>query len=322
MRWNEPMSRHTSFRIGGPAEALLTVTAVDGLCQAVLWARQRGVPYIVIGGGTNLLVADRGLPGLVIINRCTASTVVQTPAGAVVTAEAGLRLSTLAHQMAEAGWSGLEWAASIPGTLGGAIVGNAGAFGRNIGDSLLTVCILGADGRRHELPAGDLRLGYRTSRLKSDERPLNRPTVVLSAQFALERGDRLAIAQTIQEVALIRHQAQPYDRPSAGSVFKNPPDDYAGRLIEAAGFKGARVGDAQVSPKHANFIVNLGAATASDVLALIALIRARVRENSQQDLALEIECVGLEGRPPDCSGLDESGTTDGALVQSKTCGKL
>jgi UDP-N-acetylmuramate dehydrogenase len=316
------MSQHTSLRIGGPAQALLTVKSVAELCQAVRWARGCGVQYYVIGGGTNLLVADAGLPGVVIVNRSTACSLVQTPAGVTVTAEAGLRLSTLAHQMAAAGWSGLEWAASVPGTLGGAVVGNAGAFGRNIADSLLAVRILGADGQQHDLPTADLLLGYRTSCFKAGSGSPHREAIVLSAELALVRGDRQTIAQTMEEVAHLRREMQPCDRPSAGSVFRNPPKDYAGRLIEAVGLKGARVGDAQVSAKHANFIINLGAATANDVLSLIQLIRARVRAQFEQELTLEIECVGWAGSFPDCPGCNECPEDAAALVQLKPSGKL
>ena len=322
IRWNEPMSQHTSLRIGGPAQALLTVKGVEELCQVVLWARGHGVQYYVIGGGTNLLVADAGLPGLVIVNRSRACGLTQTAGGVTVTTEAGLRLATLAHQTAAAGWSGLEWAASVPGTLGGAIVGNAGAFGRNIADALLTVRILDAEGQQRDLPTAALLLGYRTSCFKAESCSLQRQAIILSAELTLVRGDRQMIAQTMHEVSHLRRQMQPCDRPSAGSVFKNPARDYAGRLIEAVGLKGARVGDAQVSAKHANFIVNLGAATANDVLSLIQLIRARVREQFQQELTLEIECVGLAGRSPDCSRREECPENAADIVQLKPSGKL
>ena len=289
---NEPMSRHTSFRIGGPVQALLVVRCVDELCNAVLWARSKQVPYYVVGHGSNILVADAGIQGLVIVNRCQSYHLTESAEVATVFAEAGIGLSKLAHAVSESGWSGLEWATGIPGTLGGAIVGNAGAFGSDISASLTRIHVLDGKGDRQVYVVADLDFSYRSSCFRKEGRESNRELVILAAELSLRRGDRGQIAERCREIIQIRQRSQPLDKPSAGSVFKNPPQDYAGRLIEAAGLKGMQVGEAQVSLRHANFIVNVGNATACDVLTLIELIRAKVREQFYQELDLELECVG------------------------------
>lgn len=291
VRLDEPMAQHTSFRIGGPAEALLPLDTLDDLCEAVQWARRRKIGYYVIGHGTNLLVSDDGVPGLVILNQCSAYTLTQSGGGATVLAESGAPLAVLARRLNAAGWSGLEWAAGIPGTVGGAVVGNAGAFGRDMSDSIAKVLVLEPNGERREVPAAELRFGYRSSCFKEEYGQRGR-RVVLGVELALKKGQPEEIIRIAQEVVLARKRTQPLRYPSAGSVFKNPPLDHAGRLIQAAGLKGARVGDAQVSLKHANFIVNCGAATASDVMRLISLVRNKVKEQFQQELDLEIVYVG------------------------------
>ncbi len=300
VRFDEPMARHTSFRIGGPAEALLPVDTLDDLCEAVQWARRRRIEYCVIGQGTNLLVADEGTPGLVILNQCSAYTLNPsgTPPGrgadsdqVTVFAESGVPLGVMARRLSASGWSGLEWAVAIPGTVGGAVVGNAGAFGRDMSDSVTKVSVLEPDGQRREAPAEELRFGYRSSCFK-EESGQRRRRVVLGAELTLKKGQPEEITRFAEEVVQARKRTQPLRYPSAGSVFKNPPLDRAGRLIQAAGLKGARIGDAQVSLKHANFIVNCGEAKASDVVQLISLIRSEVKEQFQQELDLEIVYVG------------------------------
>ena len=309
----EPLARHTSFRIGGPAQALIVVEAVDELCEVVLWAREREVPHYVVGQGTNLLIADVGLPGVVIVNRCAGWEWEETSAGVAVRVEAGHSLAALAHRACEAGWSGLEWAAGLPGTVGGAVVGNAGAFGRDISDALVRAIVLDPEGRSLTMSRDELGFGYRTSRFKEEGRTGCRGHVILSAELALARGERERVMEAAAEVMRLRRDSQPIGQLCAGSVFKNPERDYAGRLIEAVNLKGARCGGAQVSPRHANFIVNLGTATAQDVLDLIELVRTRVREQCRQELDLEIECWGLQAQalcaePKRKAGEDESET--------------
>jgi len=292
LRVNEPMSRHTSFRIGGPAQALLAVQTIDDLCEAVLWARQNQVAYHVIGQGSNLLIADAGITGLVIVNRCQAYHLTGMDGNAIVYAEAGIKLSKLVREVGKAGWSGLEWATGIPGTLGGAIVGNAGAFGGEMSGALARVHVMDGEGQRREWSGTDLNFAYRSSCLKEEGNTANREFILLVAELALDKGNPDEILKLTREIVRSRRRAQPLGRPSAGSVFKNPGQGHAGQLIEAAGLKGTRIGDAQISPQHANFIVNVGNATARDVLELIELIRDEVRQRFSQELELEIEVIG------------------------------
>jgi len=292
LKLNEPMRRHTTFRIGGLAQALLSVWNVDDLCSAVLWARRREIPYYVVGQGSNILIADTGIKGLVIANRCQGYQFVESEKGMTAFAEAGISLSKLAYEVSELGWSGLEWAVGIPGTLGGAIVGNAGAFGSDISTSLTRVHVLDGQGHQRAYNVAELDFSYRFSRFKKEGGRSNRELIILAAELSLSRGDRVQIVERCREIMRLRQRSQPLDKPSAGSVFKNPPRDYAGRLIEAAGLKGKQIGGAQFSCAHANFIVNVGQATAQDVLALIELAREEVREQFSQDLELEIECIG------------------------------
>ena len=292
LKVDEPMSRHTSFRIGGPACALLVVTTTDELCQAIRWARHKQVAYYVIGHGSNILVADAGLDGLVIVNRCETCGLTRTADTAIVSAESGISLHKLVRWVAEQGWSGLEWASGIPGSLGGAIVGNAGAYGNDISQSLVQVEVLDGVGQQRTLTNDELDFGYRASRFKQEGSTTNRKLVILNAELALHEGDPRAIRDRVRQEAESRSQRQPLGKPSAGSIFKNPHQDYAGRLIETAGLKGIRIGDAQVSMQHANFIINLGNATAHDVMALIELIREKVWQQFSQELDLEIEYIG------------------------------
>jgi UDP-N-acetylmuramate dehydrogenase len=292
LRIDEPMSRHTSFRIGGPAQALLLVDTTDDLCEAVLWARRAQVPYHVIGQGSNLLAADAGIAGLVIVNRCREYRIARVDGTAVVYAESGIGLGTLAREVGRAGWAGLEWATGIPGTLGGAITGNAGAFGAEIGGALSKVHIMDGGGERREWHGEDLHLTYRSSRFKEEACVTRREFIILAAELVLEEGDIDEIARRTGEFARVRRRNQPVGEPSAGSVFKNPPEDHAGRLIEAAGLMGTRIGGAQISPRHANFIVNVGDATAEDVVELIRLVRCTVGQRFSHELELEIELIG------------------------------
>jgi len=292
LKLDEPLLRYTTFRIGGPAQALLVVRTVDDLCSAVLWARHRRIPFYVLGQGSNVLVADRGVEGLVIVNRCQNYRFVELAEGVTVFAEAGVSLSRLAYKVSARGWSGLEWAAGIPGTLGGAIVGNAGAFGSDISASLIRVEVLDGQGERRSYEAANLDFSYRSSRFKKEGGRSNRELIILTAELSLSRADRAQAIERCREAVRLRRKSQPLDEPSAGCVFKNPPRDYAGRLIEAAGLKGKQIGGARFSCTHANFVVNDGQATARDVLALIDLARTEVRQQFSQELELEIECIG------------------------------
>jgi UDP-N-acetylmuramate dehydrogenase len=294
---NEPMSAHTSFRIGGPADLFIIAKSAAELAEYVRQAREHRVPYLVIGRGSNLLVADRGIRGLIIQNASSGISTSFIPAvegansasglACLLEAESGVLLSYLAQYSAQLGLSGLEWAVGIPGTLGGAIVGNAGAFGAAMSDSVQEATLLSPDGDRVTWNQAQLAFGYRTSALKAA------PTgyVLLTAQLLLRREAAVAIQARLAEYQGKRREKQPKG-PSAGSVFANPPGDHAGRLIEEAGLKGLQVGDAAISLQHANFVINMGQARASDVWALIQAIRERIQQVYNIHLELEIQLAG------------------------------
>jgi len=282
----EPLSKHTSYRIGGPADFFAAVENVDQLCSWVELARELEQPLLVMGQGTNLLVADRGYRGLVILNRCRDFTV--DPASHHVRAEAGVFLAQLARQSAENGSGGLEWAIGIPGTVGGAIVNNAGAYDGDMAGVIRRVSVLDHRGQIRDLAPGDLELGYRTSRFRETA---SKEEIILSTDLQLVPEETAVLRKRMDDYMARRREAQPRG-PSAGSVFKNPPGLKAGQLIDEAGLRGKRVGDAQISPKHANYIINTGRARAEDVLQLINEVQDRVQRLCGVELELEIELVG------------------------------
>ncbi len=289
---NEPLAPHTTFRIGGPAQVFIQVRSLDDLVRVVSHARRFNVPYFVLGNGSNVLVLDGGVRGLVIENRCDQHQLeVLTADRAVLKAESGVMLPGLVNRLVRQGWSGLEWAIGVPGTIGGAVVGNAGAHGASISDRLLRVSVLDDVGQRCVLPKTELGFSYRSSRFKRQP-----GAIVLSAEFEMERGEPKELIAKMHSYTEYRRSTQPTDA-SVGSMFKNPSGDYAGRLIEQAGLKGTRVGKIEVSPVHANFFVNHGGATATDVLQLVNLVRERVRAACGIALELEIQIVGEEARP-------------------------
>lgn len=318
IRPDEPMSLHTSFRIGGPALALLFPRDLEDLTVVTDYARKSAVSYYVIGAGSNLLVMDEGVDGLVIKMGANFGSV--SFDGPDVTVQAGVRLSTLAREAIRRGLGGLEALAGIPGTVGGAVAMNAGAFSQCIGDVIERVVALDASGEIRSLSREDLNLGYRRSVLNGSYIPPRRsragrdcetlcgePPVLIcvEAMLRLVPGDPKDLAEKEEAYLEKRRKKQPLDLPSAGSVFKNPPGLWAGRLIEQAGCKGLTCGGAAVSPTHANFIINRSGATAKDVLSLIDEIRRRVFEESGVDLELEVrvlgKSVGLEGSDRRCS---------------------
>ena len=288
VRVGEPLARHTFYRIGGPAGLLVTVENAGALATAVVLARENKVPCFVLGAGTNVLVSDRGVQGLAIKNR--ARTVAWSDKGdkTIVTAESGASLSRLARQTARQGWDGLSWACGIPGTVGGGVVQNAGAHSFSMANVLQSVTILDEHNLTRRVPAEELELGYRSSIFR---KKTSQPWVILSAEVTLQRGDAKELADRISAYDAWRRARQPAGS-SCGSVFKNPPGDYAGRLIEAAGLKGECSGGAKVSSLHANFFVNTGGATAADVMALIDRARNEVKRQFGITLELESELVG------------------------------
>lgn len=272
---------YTSFRIGGPADVLVEPVDVDDLCQVVAKARAEHIPLFVVGG-TNLLVRDGGIRGIVISLRRLKS--MREEPGHVLYADGGVGMPTLIGYAIRRSLSGLEWSAGIPGTVAGCVVMNAGTRLGEMKDSLKAVRMVDPRGRVVDIPAGDIPFSYRKAHLPRG--------IVAGVWLQLQPGAHDQIETTVKEYLQYRKNTQPLTLPSAGCVFKNPPQDSAGRLVDAAGLKGARVGDAQVSDKHANFMVNIGHARAADVLALIKKVRAAVKKQSGVTLELELKVVG------------------------------
>ena len=280
---NEPMSRHTTFRVGGPADVLFLPESEEQLLQALSIAREAGVPCFVIGNGSNLVVKDGGIRGLVIALGEGMAAIAR--AGETLTAWAGASLARVSAYAQASGLSGLEFASGIPGTLGGGCAMNAGAYGGQLSDVLVDARVL-LDGVVRTLTVEEMQMGYRTSL------PLRRGGIVISARFALTPDDPEAIAARMRELNARRRDKQPLNYPSAGSTFKRPEGYFAGALIEQAGLKGKRVGGAQVSEKHAGFIVNTGGATAADILTLIGTVQDEVADRFGVRLETEVRILG------------------------------
>jgi UDP-N-acetylmuramate dehydrogenase len=286
---NEPVARYTTARIGGPADVLVEAASAKEVKSLVVAARKWELPMTILGGGANVLVSDAGLRGLVIVNKAKR---IKFRDGAQVWCESGTVLPTLARECVARGLAGLEWAVGVPGTVGGAVVGNAGAHGRDVAADLLSATILNDANEVVEWSKSDLQFGYRSSRIKREVRSLRRTQyAVLAATFQLTPGDSSELAKKADEFNDYRRRTQPPGA-SLGSMFKNPAGTAAGRLIDQCGLKGMRMGDAEISSVHANFFVNHGRATASDVKALIDLAQQRVREKFGIELELEIELLG------------------------------
>jgi UDP-N-acetylmuramate dehydrogenase len=282
-RHNEPMAEHTTMRVGGPADLLAVARDVPTLAGLVRGARAAGVPFVVLGRGSDIVVADAGIHGLVIMSRAEGCHI----DGQRLIAEAGLPLAKAATVAQAAGLSGLEFGLAIPGTVGGAVWANAGAHGAEIAGVLESVTVLRADGTELVEPAAALALSYRSSRFKNAPGDL-----ILTATFRLTPADPVAIKSAMDEIRAWRREHQPLNLPSAGSVFRNPPGDSAGRLIDACGLRGTRLGGAVISEKHANFIVNGGGATAMDIRRLAERARRVVAAQFGPNLEYEVQFVG------------------------------
>src|SRR5690349_12706948 len=282
---NVSLAPYTSARIGGPADVLITAESADELARIIKLLWKLDLDYIMLGGGSNVLVSDEGVRGVVVLNRAKA---VRFHNGdePSVTAESGVIFSNLANRCASKGFSGLEWAATVPGTIGGAVYGNAGAFGGDMAGNLVWAELLTENGRER-FTAEQMGYGYRTSLLKRGELD----GIVLCAELRLENSTREAVSTTVEQFGAHRKATQPPGA-SMGSMFKNPDGDYAGKLIEAAGLKGTRIGNAEISPVHGNFFLNHGTTKADDIRALIQLAQKTVKEKQGADLELEIELVG------------------------------
>lgn len=284
VRVREPMARHTSFRIGGPAELFAVVESAEELSGLLKFARKQDIALFFLGNGTNLLVSDEGIPGLVITLGDGFKGI--SIDGTEVRVGAAEHLARLAHRAAEMGLSGLEFASTIPGTVGGGVAMNAGAYGGSIDQVIREVRVMSPDGVSEVWPARDMQFGYRTSRLQGTG------AIVLEAALTLTPGQPEEINKVMAEHLARRRASQPLAWPNAGSIFRNPSGQSAGRLIDEAGGKGLREGEAQVSPLHANFIVNLGSATARDVLNLMTRVRELVLSRSGVVLEPEIKIWG------------------------------
>jgi UDP-N-acetylmuramate dehydrogenase len=276
-----PLAPYTTWRIGGPAEVLATPADRPDLILAVEWAVARGTGWRVLGNGSNLLVRDTGVRGLVLRVRKVLDEIACD--GPCLVAGAGASFPAVARRAAALGLAGLEFGAGIPGTIGGAIVMNAGWHEFEIGNVVASVDYLEADGAVSRYDRAECGFGYRRSRFRG------RAGVVLGASLVLVPGDATEIETRLEQFASSRKANQPTELPSCGSVFLKPEGDFAGRLIEAAGLKGLRVGDMQVSPKHANFFVNVGRATAADALALVERVEAEVKARFGVRLVREFE---------------------------------
>ena len=282
---NVSLAPYTSARIGGPADVLITAESADELARILKLLDKLEMDYLLLGGGSNVLVSDRGVRGMVVLNRAKGIRFHNGDQPSV-TVESGVIFSNLAHRCAAKGFAGLEWAATIPGTIGGAVYGNAGAFGGDMAGSLLWTELLTENGRE-KFTVEQMGYGYRTSILKRGELD----AIVLAAELRLQNSTKEEVTVKIEQFSAHRKATQPPGA-SMGSMFKNPNGDYAGKLIEAAGLKGTRIVNAEVSPLHGNFFINHGATKAEDVRALIELVMKTVKEKQGVDLELEIELVG------------------------------
>jgi len=282
---NISLAPYTSARIGGAADILVTVTSADQLAEAMKITWDYGMPIYLLGGGSNLLVSDKGVRGVVVLERAK-DVLFEGGDQPSVWCEAGVVFSNLANRCASKGLSGLEWAATVPGTLGGAVYGNAGAFGGDMSNNLIWADVLTKNGRE-KLTVEQLEYGYRTSILKRGEKQ----AIVLSAMLRLKNSSKEEVSAKINEFSERRKATQPPGA-SMGSMFKNPAGDHAGRLIESAGLKGTRIGNAEISMKHGNFFINHGDTKAEDVRALIRLVQKTVSEKFGIELELEVELVG------------------------------
>lgn len=283
---NELMSRHTTFRVGGPADFFVTPKTKEDVRDVIRVCKEVGMPYYIIGNGSNLLVSDAGYRGVIIqIYKEMNEVKVE---GDLVKAQAGALLSGIAAKALGAELTGFEFASGIPGTIGGACVMNAGAYGGEMKDVLESVTVLTGEGKIIELGRNELELGYRTSVIAK------KGYIVLGAVLKLERGDGEKIKTYMDELKEKRVTKQPLEYPSAGSTFKRPEGYFAGKLIEDAGLRGFQVGGAQVSEKHCGFVINRDHATAADIMELMRQVQIRVKENSGVDLEPEVKRLGDE----------------------------
>lgn len=285
IKTGEEMKKHTTFRVGGPAAFFVTPKDEKELAQTVSLCRREAIPFFLLGNGSNLLVADTGFDGVVVSMSGLCGCEADAESG-LIRAGAGISLAKIAKEAFNASLTGFEFAAGIPGSLGGAVVMNAGAYGSELKDVLCRAKVLTPEGELKKLSGEELCLGYRTSCVMS------RGYIVTEAEICLKPGDKEAVKARMDELAGKRKEKQPLDYPSAGSTFKRPEGKYAGELIEKAGLKGFALGGAQVSEKHCGFVINRNHATAREVMSLIEEVKKRVYETSQVELEMEVKTLG------------------------------
>ena len=286
-RKDEPLSRHTTFKIGGTADAYIKVTTLSSLSAILKECEESDIDYLILGNGSNVLVSDDGYRG-VVIRLDGDFRKISLVDDTTIYCGAGATLAALSKFALKCGLTGLEFAWGIPGTVGGAVFMNAGAYGGEMKDVALSVTALTPDGEIREVPAEELALGYRTSIFKTNG------DIILFAKYKLAQGDPAAIKEKMDDVMNRRKTKQPLEYPSAGSVFKRPEGAFAGTLIEQCGLKGKTVGGAQVSEKHAGFIINIGGATCDDVMGLVKLVQDTVKAETGYFLEREIIRTGRE----------------------------
>ena len=284
VKLDEPMKVHTSFKVGGPADILVTPHDHIQLGKILKLCKNEEIPLFVMGNGTNLIVGDKGIRG-VVVKLCDNYSGFDVNAD-IIRAKAGAPLSRIADVALEYELSGMEFASGIPGTLGGAVAMNAGAYGGEMKDVVIKTLYMDGDGRIREVLGEQHQFGYRTSFIQKQA------GIILESEIKLKKGNFAEIKERMAELALRRRDKQPVEMPSAGSIFKRPAGYYTGRLIEECGLKGYKIGGAQVSSKHCGFIVNTGDATAEDILRLISHIRGKVRERFGIELQTEVKIIG------------------------------
>lgn len=281
----EPMAGHTTFRVGGPADCLLQPEDEEQLINIQKYLQAVGIPWFVAGNGSNLLVSDQGYAGVVLQIGQKMSRI--TVEDCILRAQAGASMAQAARAALEHGLTGLEFASGIPGTVGGGAVMNAGAYGGEMSQVVEQVNVIDCQGERMELQSEAMEFGYRSSVIR------NNPFIVTEVVFRLEKGDREQIRKTMEELAVRRREKQPLEYPSAGSTFKRPEGNFAGKLIMDAGLRGFQIGGARVSDKHCGFIINTGGATARDIRDVIIRVQEQVKDRFRVELETEVVLLGF-----------------------------
>ena len=308
---DEPLSEHTTFRIGGPADFLVQPSDEEEIAKAAAFCKAESIPFYVIGNGSNLLAADQGFRGVILqLGRSWSDVKVS---GSRIDAQSGAMLVGIARTAFEASLTGLEFASGIPGTLGGGVRMNAGAYGGEMKDVVRSVRMLSADGQIEEYPGSRMEFGYRTSIAESGE------WIILASCLELIEGDPAKIRARMEELRDQRNAKQPLEKPSAGSTFKRPAGYFAGKLIQDAGLRGFRIGGAQVSEKHCGFVINAGGASAADVRALMHHVQKTVYEQSGVFLEPEVRMIGEFDDGLELSAHREAGPAVQA-IEKENCG--